>query len=723
MSDRKALARRVREALATDGLTAKMWGSTSRARRNRSEAIQRLHVDVHRMKADLSEMKTTAVGDRELQERFAAQVRANGGKVFFAKDGAAVVEYVTNLAKEHGAQLLAKSKSITSEEIELDHELEKRGITCVETDLGELVVQLAREKPVHLVMPAAHKSVTDVAKLVSERLGREVPAEPSAILNEVRSHLRPIFLSAKIGMTGANVGIAETGTVVIQTNEGNGRLVTGAPEINVVLIGVEKIVPSWEDAAKVVGAAAMSATGQPITVYVSGFSNRLPLGGEEGGRELHVLLLDNGRSRMLEDNRYSNALDCIRCGACMNTCPTYSVVGGHTFGYIYPGPIGIPWTSNIHGLDRADFADLCISCGLCKEVCPVDIDIPMMIAEVKQQRVDLVGQPIVNRFFAASEMVAKVASATAPLSNWAIKRKVVRSFMERAFGVDRRRTLPSFSRKRLRSRLKEVATSSEGRAGKVVYFPDIFADYNDPDLGLKAIGILRALGYRVEVPDLEWSGMPYLSYGEVRKSARVAERNLRILSRYVDDGYAVVATEPTATYMLRDAYLKLSPGEQSRRVAERSFPFFEFIEQKLEGLSLRAALKFEWGVGFHIPCHDRALSNGGPAVKFLEKAGYKVRVIETGTCCGMGGTFGMKAGTLGYDLSMAVGGPLFDLFKESGCEVVCTESSVCSAQIVDGTGLRVFHPLHLVEFVGSDAPPRGDEFIRRQAGRPTIRSG
>ncbi|MDG6943100.1 MAG: LUD domain-containing protein [Nitrososphaerota archaeon] len=696
MNARKELAQRIRSSLTTEGLTMKMWGSTSRARQNRIEGIQRQHVDVRQIKRDISMIKSVNVGNQDLRERFAAQVRANGGKIFFAKNGAAVIDYVANLAKEHEAKLLAKSKSITSEEIEFDHELEKRGVTCIETDLGELIVQMAHERPVHLVMPAAHKSVADVAKLVSERLGKEVPAEPDTILREVRSYLRPIFLSAKIGMTGANAGIADTGTVVIQTNEGNGRLVSGAPEVHVVLIGSEKIVSSWEDAAKVISAAAISATGQPITVYVSGFSSRSPLGGEETGRELHVIVLDNGRSKMETDSRYSDALDCIRCGACMNACPTYSVLGGHTFGYIYPGPIGIPWTSNIHGIKKADYADLCISCGLCKEVCPADIDIPMMISEVKQQRVDLVGQPVVNRFFAGSEKVAKLASATAPLSNWAMRRKATRYFMEKAFGVDRRRTLPNFSRNRLRPRLKEAATHS-GKAGKLVYFPDVYADYNDPDLGIKAINILAELGYRVEVPDLEWSGMPYISYGEVRKAAAVAERNLKVLSRYVDDGYEVIATEPTATYMLRDVYLKLVPGDQARKVAEHSFPFFEFIEPKLGALRLRASMGVSGVVGFHIPCHDRALSNGKPAVRFLEEAGYKVKIVETGTCCGMGGTFGMKAGTLGYDLSVAVGAPLFELFRKSGCEVACTESSVCSAQIEDGTGLRVVHPLHLVE--------------------------
>lgn len=714
MKGGKELAERVRAALATEGLSEKMWASTSRARRNRADALERLQIDPHRLKSELRTMKVAAAGDPALPERFADQVRANGGKVFFAKDGSAAIDYLAGVAKAAGADLVAKSKSLTSEEIEFDHELEKRGIKCVETDLGELIVQLANERPVHLVMPAAHKSVTDIAKLVSDALGKQVPAEPSAILGEVRGYLRPIFLSAKIGVTGANAGIAETGTVVIQTNEGNGRLVSGAPDIHVVLMGVEKIVPSWEDAAKVISSASISATGQPITVYVSGFSGHTPLGGEKDGREFHVIILDNGRSKMKKDDWFSDALNCVRCGACMNTCPTYSVVGGHTFGYIYPGPIGIPWTSNVHGLDKAGYADLCISCGLCKDVCPADIDIPMMIAKVKQERIDVVGQPLVNTFFAGSETLAKLASATAPLSNLSMRQRPVRYLMEKVFGVDRRRTLPEFKRRRLRKRLGEVP-GGDGSAGKVVYFPDIYADYNDPELGVKAMKILAALGFRVEVPDLKWSGMPYISYGEVRKATKVAEHNVRVLSRYVDEGYEVVATEPTAANMLRDAYLKMVPTEEARRVGEHSHPFFEFIEPHLPRLRLTAREGVTGQVGFHIPCHDRGVTNGGPAIRFLERAGYEVKVVETGTCCGMGGTFGMKAGTIGYDLSMAVGEHLFGLFRGSGCGAACTESSVCSSQIEDGTGMKVIHPLHMVGVgEGGDA----GEAPGRRRGQP-----
>ena len=358
---------------------------------------------------------------------------------------------------------------------------------------------------------------------------------------------------------------------MIETNEGNGRLVTSLPKVHLVIIGMEKIVPRWEDATYLVKGHSASATGQNMTVYVSVITQHGPLAGSSEGREYHVIILDNGRSRMRDDPWFSDALNCIRCGACMNVCPTYGIAGGHTFGYIYPGPIGIPWTAEVHGLDKATFAHLCVSCGLCKEICPVDINIPMMIAKVKEEEVQENGQLVVNDFFMASETLAKLASATAPVSNWLLRREATRALMQSLVGVDRRRTLPTFSRKRLRSRLAPLGTGT-GEAGKVVFFPDVYADYNDPQLGVRAVRILLALGYKVEVPKLRWSGMPYISYGDISKATAVAKENLETLKAYLDQGYSVVSTEPTAVYMLREVYPTLVPGELAEKVPRDELP-------------------------------------------------------------------------------------------------------------------------------------------------------
>jgi iron-sulfur cluster protein len=693
---REELDDEVERAIADRQASDKLWGAMERGRTNRANGIVQYGVQVEEMKAEDRRIKAGTTCDPELVERFAESIRRNGGHVFMAKTGEDAIRYVADLAKKTGTELVVKSKSLTTEEIEFNGNLAKEGVRCVETDLGELIVQLNREKPVHLVAPAAHLSTADVAAIFSRELNKRIPPDAEAILKEVRPYLRPMFLSAQMGVTGANIGVAETGTIIVETNEGNARLVASVPKVHVVVMGMEKIIPYWKDVGRLIEAHAISATGQTLPVYVSIISQHLPLGGSADGREFHVVILDNGRSKMREDPWLNDALNCIRCGACMNICPTYGIVGGHVFGHLYPGPIGVPWTAGVHGLDNATFAHLCISCGLCKEICPVDIDIPLMIAKVKEREVAKNGQPRVNGFFMSSERLAGMASATAPLSNWMLRGSLCRRLMESLVGVDRRRTLPGFSRSRLRKRLRGT-TQGSGAKGKLVFFPDVYADYNDPELGKRAIGLLRSMGYEVEVPELKWSGMPYISYGDVEKATEVAESNLKALEPFVSSGFGIVSTEPTAIYMLRDVYPKLVPGESSKKTADVSSGFFARIQNDLAAAQLKPAFPTDQTVGFHIACHERSLSGGVPAKEFLERAGFRVQVVETGTCCGMAGTFGMKHGALGYDLSMAVGDRLFELFEQSKVKLVASESSVCAMQITDGTRLKVLHPLYFVE--------------------------
>jgi iron-sulfur cluster protein len=693
---REKLNEDIELAIANHQASDKMWRAMARGRENRTVGIEKMQVNVEEMKEGDRHVKVGVAADPAIVQRFAESIKRNGGQVFFAETGDDAVKYVADLAKRTGTTLIVKSKSLTTEEIEFNHHLEDEGVRCVETDLGELIVQLNHEKPVHLVAPAAHLSTADVAEIFTRELKKEIPADPDAILREVRPYLRPLFLTAQMGVTGGNIGVAETGSIIIETNEGNGRLVASAPKVHVVVIGMEKIVPSWGDVSQLVQAHAVSATGQSQTVYVSIISQHSPLAGSSEGREFHVVILDNGRSKMREDPWFDDALNCIRCGACMNICPTYGIVGGHVFGHLYPGPIGIPWTAGVHGLDNATFAHLCISCGLCKEICPVDIDMPLMIAKVKQQEIAKNGQPRVNSFFTSSERLAKMASATSPMSNWMIKNSASRYLMEKMVGVDRRRTLPQFNRNRLRKRLGGHKQGS-GDKGKLIFFPDIYADYNDPALGLRAVLLLRKIGYEVIVPDVRWAGMPYISYGDISKATETAAFNLKVLEPLLSSGYGIVSTEPTAVYMLREMYPKLSPGPVADKAASVSAGFFATVQKHLADVELKPAFSSGEQIGFHIPCHERALNGGVPAVAFLERAGYNVEVVETGTCCGMAGTFGMKHGALGYDLSMAVGERLFDLFNASKTKLVASESSVCAMQINDGTGMRVMHPLYFAE--------------------------
>ncbi|MEE2753274.1 MAG: LUD domain-containing protein, partial [Candidatus Latescibacterota bacterium] len=541
------------------------------------------------------------------------------------------------------------------------------------------------------------------AEIFEKELGVPVSHDVGEIMKVVRKYLRPIFLNADIGMTGANVGIAENGAIVIETNEGNARLVSSIPDVHICVMGTEKIVDSVDDAVMMLMAHPISAVGQHTTTYVTMQAGRSPLGDGNGRepRETHIIILDNGRSEMAKDPLFSDALNCIRCGACMNICPTYGVVGGHTFGHIYPGPIGIPWTSEVHGLEHAgNFAPLCISCGLCKEICPAEIDIPMMIAGVKDRDSEVHPHPRVNKLLMDAERAAKMGSAFAPLSNWAMHIRPFRWMMEKAIGIDRRRELPPFRRNTLAKRMnKRKPNSTLAPRHRVAFFSDIFANYNNPDLGMAAVEHLEKLGCEVIYPKQQASGYPSIGYGDLKGAKRIAEENVKLMKGWVDQGYSVVTTEPTAAYCFKKSYPKLLVGAASKEayeVGEKTFEFFEYVEMLEDAEDYSDTLFEGKDFGFHIPCHQRPLGAGGGAMKFLERRGAKVEIVETGTCCGMAGTFGLKAGNLGYNLANAVGEPLFEGFKESGCEAIVTESSVCSIHLTEGTDMTVWHPLDLV---------------------------
>jgi len=635
----------------------------------------------------------------ELMQRFIANAEQRGAKVFVAKDGPAAIEYVLNVAKKRGAKTVSKSKSLTTEEIELNVPLEEAGLRVVETDLGELIIQLVDERPYHLVFPSIHKTAKEVAEIFTKATGKPVPNDIESIMGVVRPYLRPIFLESDIGLTGANVGVAETGAIAIETNEGNARLVSSIGDCHICVMGMEKIVETMEEAMLMVAAHPLSATGQCPTTYVTWMAGRSPMGEGEGQeRESHIVILDNGRTAMREDERLKEALRCIRCGACMNICPTYGVVGGHTFGHIYPGPIGIPWTAAVHGLDAAStFSPLCISCGLCKEICPAEIDIPLIIAEVKHRHMKEHGAPKADRTMMAADRFAWLGSATAPVSNWFLKNPLFRRVLENVAGVDRRRTLPPFSRPTFTKQFARRTVAQPAAPNrKVALFIDVYANYNAPKLGMAVVDHLMRAGCDVSVPKQTSSGYPYIAYGDLEKAGAVARRNVASMVLAAREGRDIVSPEPTAAYALKKSYPSLLPdSEDARLVADHTYELFEYLLMVQNGHDAQPLKGRRFG--FHCSCHQRPLGSGEAAMEWLRKQGAEVELIETGTCCGMGGTFGLKAGPLGYDLSQAVGQHLFEAFLEADIEAIVSESSVCAIQLAEGTGIPVIHPLELLQ--------------------------
>ncbi len=319
-------------------------------------------------------------------EKLVANVERLGGHVHFATTAEEARDVVLDIARRTGARMAVKSKSMATEEIHLNDALEAIGVTPVETDLGEYIIQLAHERPSHIIAPAIHKTKGQVAELFSRELKRPgLPADPEVLTKIAREELREKFLSADLGITGANFAVAETGTVVLVTNEGNGRMATSLPRVHVAVMGVEKVIPSMTDLAVFLAILAKSATGQKLSVYTTLVQGPRRPGELEGPEEFHLVLLDNGRIAQIAGT-LRESLYCLRCGACLNVCPVYRQIGGHAYGYTYPGPIGILLTAMLNGPGSVkELAHASSLCGACVDACPVRIDIPRMLIELRRQ--------------------------------------------------------------------------------------------------------------------------------------------------------------------------------------------------------------------------------------------------------------------------------------------------------------------------------------------------
>lgn len=383
-----AFDERIRKNLADEPLQAAVAAGTLRLAAKRRDVVDAgVLPDYQELRAQANAIKKHTIENLDHYLRqFEANVAARGGKVVYCKDGGEVAAFILRLARERGVELLVKSKSMTSEEIELNEYFEKRGIEAVETDLGEYIIQLARQRPYHIVAPALHMTRYDIADLFERKLGapREIEIEKQTAI--ARRVLREKFLAAGIGVSGANFLVADSGAVALVENEGNIRLATSAPKVHVAVAGIEKLIPRAQDLATFLKLLGRSGTGQPLTVYTSFLSGPRRPGEIDGPDEFYVLLLDNGRTRLLADKRKRQSLYCIRCGACLNHCPVYRKIGGHSYPWVYSGPIGAIITPQYLGVAHEPALPFASSlCGACSDVCPVKIDIPRVLLELRHE--------------------------------------------------------------------------------------------------------------------------------------------------------------------------------------------------------------------------------------------------------------------------------------------------------------------------------------------------
>ncbi len=577
---------RYRKALSDPVLRENLSGFQHTWRRNRDRAAANPEFDANRER--LVRVKDAVIADLPAYvDQFVSAARRSGASTFTARTGSEVREYVSTLASERGANVIVKSKSMVTEEIGLNHSLEPLGIRVIETDLGEWIVQLAGERPSHITGPALHKNRRQIAELLSRATGRDVSreniAEQVAIARET---LRSEFFAGHIGVTGANAIVAETGTVMIATNEGNAELVTSLPPIHVVIVGIEKLVPTLEDAMLQLQLLGRSATGQPSTAYVSFLT-----GPSEPGHELHIVLLDNGRMDMRADPDFAAALRCIRCGACSSVCPSYGAVGGHVFGYIYSGAIGLVNTPFHHGLEHdVGPQSLCVSCNACQPVCPVDIPLPRQILQTRARVVEREGTSKVMR--AALELWSRpaafrISARLATVAQLPVQRgKFLDPPMFRA-QTDWRKP-PALARRPFRDRPMQGGLAFRhlplGRTLQdctVAYFVQCLTDWLYPEMGSAIVEVLTRLGADITFAKSQHCcGLPALDAGVIEPAKRMARQTITTLEAARAE-YIVTGGTSCAIAMIHDYphLFRDEPGWRRRAedLAARVIDFTSFM--------------------------------------------------------------------------------------------------------------------------------------------------
>lgn len=388
----------VQEKLKDEQMRTNLTNAMHTLQANRLKVIDDKFVDWQGLRAKAKQAKDNAL--MSLDERlleFEKNAIKNGMQVHWASSDTDACEIIYQIMKEKKVKKILKGKSMASEEIGLNHYLEKKGLKAIETDLGELILQLDSEAPVHIVVPAIHRNRYEIGKTFEKKLNAKLESEPEKLNAIAREHLRNQFENLEMGLSGVNFAMSKEGAIWLIENEGNGRMCTTAPDIHIALCGIEKVMESFEDAATMVHLLTPSATGQFIPTYNNIITGVRKNGDLDGPKEVHIVLFDHNRSLMLKHKHYYEALRCIRCGACMNFCPVYDKIGGHSYQTTYPGPIGEVISPNLFGIDKTgDILSFCSLCGRCSEVCPVKIPLAELIRTLRADKVGQGTQSIVG---------------------------------------------------------------------------------------------------------------------------------------------------------------------------------------------------------------------------------------------------------------------------------------------------------------------------------------
>ncbi|GFO57120.1 (Fe-S)-binding protein [Geomonas sp. Red276] len=695
---KKGFKASINRAVNNANLTGALGKFSQAYKVNRAKAYE--GIDFEGLRGRIAEAKSSAAGHLdEVAETFRKNAEALGATVFRTRDPQEVKDYILKVARENGVKTVVKSKSMATEEIHLNPYLQQNGISVAETDLGEWIIQLAGQTPSHMVMPAIHLTKEEVADIFSKEVNERLSTDIPRLVKVARNELRPKFLAADMGISGGNIAVAETGSIVLVTNEGNARLVTTLPRIHVAVIGVEKLVEKFETVPTILEALPRSATAQLLTSYVSIISGPTP--NDDGSpKQLHIILMDNKRTEMAEDPKFKQALQCIRCGSCLNVCPIFRLVGGHVFGAVYTGGIGTILTAWFDELQKSEeIQGLCIQCGNCKEVCPGKLDIPEMIMEIRRRLVVEKGQPLVQKAIYAvvnnrkifHGMLRAASLAAKPFTSGGFIRHLPLFLSDLTEG----RSLPAIAAEPFRDRFPRIA-QPKGKE-KVVFYAGCLIDFAYPETGAALVEVLNKAGIEVLFPQEQTCcGAPALYNGAYEVAAQNAADNIEAL--LAEEASYVVSACPTCTVALahdfRETLKTLGRTDllvRAEALAGKTIDFSTLVKKLVdEGrLSFKEAADLG-SVTYHDSCHlKRTLRVSEEPRELLQKAGYRISEMhECDMCCGMGGSYSMKLPEISAPILKAKIGNI----KETGAPVVAMDCPGCVLQIrggIDQEGSKV----------------------------------
>ena len=631
------------------------------------------------------------IRNEELLAAFTKKAKENGIHVHLAQTAEDANRIIADIAKQTKSRRIVKSKSMTAEEIHLNKWLETDGLEVTETDLGEWIVQLRKEGPSHMVMPAIHLSRYQVADLFSTVTGAEQDAEIQRLVKVARKELREKFVQADMGITGANYVIAETGTIGIATNEGNARLVSTLPRVHVALAGIDKLLPTIKEALAINKVLPKNATGQAITSYVTWITGPSECKTTESGkREMHIVFLDNGRSKIAKDPVFAQILQCVRCGACANVCPVYRMVGGHQLGHIYIGAIGLITTYFFHGREHArNLVQNCTNCGACKAICAGGIDLPSLIKDVHAKIQDEEGHPLQSillgkvlknrKLFHTLLRTAKLAQG--PMTQKEKGASYLRH-LPMIFSQDHNfRRLPAIAETPFRDRFDRLNHTVENPKFKIALFSGCVQDFVYPEQLEAAMKGFKEADVQVSFPmGQSCCGLPAVSMGEKPAARDVALQNIDAFADE-DVDYIVTLCASCASHLKHGApkLVKNYSPKKAAAFADKVISYSQFMAN-VTGIEPKAGQGKK--VAFHSPCHlCRGLGEKESPKTVIDRSGNSyVPTAEEETCCGFGGSFSANFPGVSNEILTQK----LDDVETSGADLLVTECPGCVMQLRGG---------------------------------------